>query len=310
MSENKGGKDNSRSWAQELKKLWQNRDVIFWSAITCFAMLGNIGDDHNRVVHAQGNIENDRASMTISGMPYSKVEFRPDSMNELILQKVAEKNLELHQAGIDIDENELLRISILIEAIGKTEGGYTVSNLQLMKQLLPREIMQDLIDQGYGGMECVEALTLMGINGLINGNLVIPGNSAYAAIQELQERQGYRNNREFILGDRGEARVVVPEGVDDPRITDHKKSIWYMLDKGKNYPGHAFMTYYDEKAGMFVKIAANELLTQDGKRIFGDFKFLTVEVMTKEQLKEYIETYTGDDFTKLSDVFLLNMESE
>ena len=310
MSEKKSVVDNPRRWSQALEKSLKNRSVIFWSAITCFAMLGNIGDGQNRVVHAQGNIENDLASTTISGMPYSKVEFRPDSRNELILQKVAEKNLELHQAGIDTDENELLRISILIEAIGKTEGGYTVSNLQLMKQILPREIMQDLIDQGYGGMECVEALTLMGINGLINGNLVIPGNSAYAAIQELQGRQGYRNNREFILGDRGGARVVVPGGIDDPRITDHKKSTWYMLDKGKNYPGHAFMTYYDEKAEMFVKIAANELLTKEGMRIFGDFPFLTVEAMTRDQLREYIETYTGDDFTKLSEVYLLNMDSE
>ncbi len=46
-----------------LRKTWDNVSrsvpIIFWSAMTCFAMLGNIGDGQNRVVHALGNIEND-----------------------------------------------------------------------------------------------------------------------------------------------------------------------------------------------------------------------------------------------------------
>lgn len=59
MSENKDRVDNSRRWSQALEKLLKNRSVIFWSAITCFAMLGNIGDGQNKVVHAQGNIANE-----------------------------------------------------------------------------------------------------------------------------------------------------------------------------------------------------------------------------------------------------------
>jgi len=314
MSEKKGGVDNPRKWEQELKKFLKNGSVIFWSAMTCFAMLGNIGDGQNRVVHAQGNIENDREGMTISGMPYSKVEFRPDSMNELILQKVAEKNLELHQVGIDVKGSKLLQIAMLLEAIGKTEGEYTAINWPSINQLLPDKMAQDLKAFGYGDMECVETLTFAGANGLIDAHLVIPGNSAYEAVKELKTRQRYRKNDEFNLVDRDNVRVVVIEGINDPRLTDHQTSVFYMLSEKEKPPGHAFILLFDTKNGLVIKIASNEkkIVSENGDSSweFGGGDPLSVEVMHKDLLEKYLQGYYGKPILDTENLFMLSMPNE